>query len=66
MALGSRYRAPPLTASDRHSTSCLAQSWIRHYKPVEVPAFARPLRKLLGLGKVLEPHVTLVLRAQAT
>ena len=66
MALGSRYRAPPLPASDRRPTSRLAQSWQFDYKPVKVPAFARPLRKLLGLGKVLEAHVTLALRARAT
>ena len=57
MALGSRYQAPPLPASDRRPTSRLAQSWQLDYKPVKVPAFARPLRKLLGLGKVREGYV---------
>ena len=36
------------------------------YKPVKVLTFTRPLRKLLGLGKVLVAHVKLALRACAT
>ena len=35
------------------------------YKPVKVPSMLVP-RKLLGLGKILESHVALALRARAT